>query len=237
MARRETGCFITMCLILVLVGNIYAENTINDSVINETKNEITKSVENKSFSIFKDVKEIRYYYYIIDETKKYNMYKAKPKGIDVSIISTHKNSSIALAYQPKAFIVYDNIYLKIYNRDSQNLTLNVFINDKIRNYSINEQYTLFRFEFSEDVKKLRIQLLRDNETVFDTGTMTVIHLNFINWYEENSKETVEIEKGYLIVSNFWYFLSGGILILTLCVIIARKLKKKKEKQILMGWGL
>ena len=236
MAFSKKG-FILIIFLLLGFCHAYAENlTINESVLNKTKNEIIKNMENKTLGIFRDIKAIEYAYYIYDETKKYDMYKAKPTNIDVSIVSTHGNSSIALAYQPKAFIIYDNVYLKIYNRDKQNLTLNIIINDKIvNNYSVSEQYALFKFEFNENVKKLRIQLISKNNTVFDTGKLTVIHMNFIDWYEEQNKDTVSIEKAYLILSNLWYMLTGGALALVLCLVIARYKKKKKERQIVVGW--
>ena len=78
-------------------------------------------------------------------------------------------------------------------------------------------------------------MIQENKTIFDTGKLTVIHMNFIDWYEENNKDVVSIEKGYLILSNIWYMLSGGALALVLCVLIARYLKKKKERQIIVGW--
>ena len=236
MAFSKASCIVIIIFLGLGINTIYAENITNDT-INKTVVEIQKNIENKTSGIFRDIKAIKYAYYTYDEAKEYDMYKAKPANIDVSIVSTHSNSSIALAYQPKAFIIYDNVYLKIYNRDKQNLTLNIIINDKIvNNYSISEQYALFKFEFN-DVKKLRIQLISKNNTVFDTGKMTVIHMNYINWYNENNQETVEIEKGYLIISNFWYFLSGGILTLLLGILIAKQLKKRKERQIIAGWGL
>jgi len=231
-------------IFFALITTIYAENSvninldINDSVMNKTKNEIAKNIENKTFSIFKDVKEIKYKYYIFDESKKYDAYKAEPHDVDVAIISTHENSSIALAYQPRNFIIYDGVHLKIYNKNKANLSLNLILNDNIiKNYSICDEYNLFKLEFADNVKKLRIQVMQKNETIFDTGTLTIIHQNYVQWYENNKKDTVSVEKGYLILSNIWYMLSGGILTLALCVLIAKQLKKKKEKQIISGWGL
>ena len=97
------------------------------------------------------------------------------------------------------------------------------------------KHDLYKFEFADNVKKLRIQKIQQDKTIFDTGKLTVIHMNYIDWYEENSKDTVSIEKGYLILSNIWYMLSGGILALIICIVIARYMKKKKEKQIIVGW--
>ena len=164
------------------------------------------------------------------------MFKADSHDVDVAIISTHDNSSIALAYQPRNFIIYDTVYMKLYNKNENNLTLKITINDDfITNYTINSEYDLYKFEFADNVKKLRIQIIQQDKTIFDTGKLTVIHMNYIDWYEENSKDTVSIEKGYLILSNIWYMLSGGILALIICIVIARYMKKKKEKQIIVGW--
>jgi len=211
-------------------------NVINDSVLNKTTSEITQNVINKTNSIFKDIKEIKYQYFIYDETKKYDAYKAEPHDVDVSIISTHENSSIALAYQPRNFVIYDEVYLKIYNKNKDNLTLNVIVNGNlVKNYTICDEYSLLKYEFPDTVNKLRIQLRNGNTTIFDTGKLTIIHKTYVQWYEDSKKETVSVEKGYLILSNFWYFLSGGFLTLLLCVIIARYMKKKKENEILVGW--
>ena len=242
MAQFKTSCFIIL-LIFSSLSTIYAENTtinvnlhVNDSILNKTKAEIQQNIQNKTMSIFKDVKEIKYKYYIYDEHKKYDMFKADSHDVDVAIISTHDNSSIALAYQPRNFIIYDTVYMKLYNKNENNLTLKITINDDfITNYTINSEYDLYKFEFADNVNKLRIQLIQENKTIFDTGKLTVIHMNFIDWYEENNKDVVSIEKGYLILSNIWYMLSGGVLALVLCVLIARYLKKKKERQIIVGW--
>jgi hypothetical protein len=242
MAQFKTSCFIIL-LIFSSLSTIYAENTtinvnlhVNDSILNKTKAEIQQNIQNKTMSIFKDVKEIKYKYYIYDERKKYDMFRADSHDVDVSIISTHDNSSIALAYQPRNFIIYDTIFMKIYNTNKNNLTLKLTLNDGfITNYTIKSEYDIYKFEFADNVKKLRIQLIQENKTIFDTGKLTVIHMNFIDWYEENNKDVVSIEKGYLILSNIWYMLSGGVLALVLCVLIARYLKKKKERQIIVGW--
>ena len=101
MAQFKTSCFIIL-LIFSSLSTIYAEDTINvnlnDSVLNKTKAEIQQNIQNKTISIFKDVKEIKYRYYIYDEHKKYDMFKADSHDVDVAIISTHDNSSIACFY-------------------------------------------------------------------------------------------------------------------------------------------
>ena len=240
MAQFKTSCFIILSIFLISsLSTIYAEDTINVNLndsVNKTKAEIQQNIQNKTMSIFKDVKEIKYKYYIYDERKKYDMFRADSHDVDVAIISTHDNSSIALAYQPRNFIIYDTVYMKLYNKNENNLTLKITINDDfITNYTINSEYDLYKFEFADNVKKLRIQIIQQDKTIFDTGKLTVIHMNYIDWYEENSKDTVSIEKGYLILSNIWYMLSGGILALIICIVIARYMKKKKEKQIIVGW--
>ena len=70
MAQFKTSCFIIL-LIFSSLSTIYAENTtinvnlhVNDSILNKTKAEIQQNIQNKTMSIFKDVKEIKYKYYI-----------------------------------------------------------------------------------------------------------------------------------------------------------------------------
>ena len=117
MAQFKTSCFIILSIFLISsLSTIYAEDTINVNLndsVNKTKAEIQQNIQNKTMSIFKDVKEIKYKYYIYDEHKKYDMFKADSHDVDVAIISTHDNSSIALAYQPRNFIIYDTVYMKL----------------------------------------------------------------------------------------------------------------------------
>ena len=215
--------------------NISVNISINQSLSEKIVNETIKNVENKTLGIFKEVKSIKYEYKLRDKTDYGKIYRTTNE-FDVSIVSKNKNSSIALAYYPRCFIVYDQVFLKVYNGYNRNLTLLISVNNEtLKEYNITENYVMYRFDFRKDVNKLRIQVIDGNNTVFDTGQLTVIHQNYVSWYEEQKKEYTKIEVGELILSKFVYFLSGGVLALVLAVILARREKKKKESEILAGW--
>jgi phosphotransferase system glucose/maltose/N-acetylglucosamine-specific IIC component len=236
--------FILIILILFFSGislnfaeeNISVNISINQSLSEKIVNESVQNIQNKTLSIFKEVKSIEYNYKLQDKTDYGKIYKTT-NGFDVSIVSKNKNSSIALAYSPKCFIIYDEVFLKVYG--NSNLTLLVSVNNKtLKDYGITKNYEMYKFEFNDEVKKIRFRILdnlNNGSTVFDTGELTVIHKNYIDWHEEQKKEYTTVEVGTLILSKMVYFVSGGVLALVLAVILARREKKKKESEILAGW--
>jgi hypothetical protein len=172
---------------------------------------------------------------LYDKSNYGKIYKAT-NDIDVKIVSKHKNSSVALAYFDRCFIVYDEIYLTVYNKNNQNLTLCVYFdNDTVEKYNISGNYEMFKFVLSDELNKIRFQLLDGNNTIFDTGPLTVIHKNYIQWHEDQKKEYMKVEKSEMILSDFWYFLTGGILVLILGIFWARREKRRKENEIIAGW--
>ena len=239
--KKNSIALIIMILFFSGISSNFAENvsvniSINQSLSEKIVNETIKSVENKTLSIFKEVKSIEYNYKLQDKTDYGKIYKTT-NGFDVSIVSKNKNSSIALAYSPKCFIIYDEVFLKVYG--NSNLTLLVSVNNKtLKDYGITKNYEMYKFEFNDEVKKIRFRILdnlNNGSTVFDTGELTVIHKNYIDWHEEQKKEYTTVEVGTLILSKMVYFISGGILALVLAVVIAKREKKKKENEILAGW--
>ena len=231
--RKEN--FIALILILFFSGISWSFAEDNNNVTKKIVNETVYSIENKTISVFNQIKSIKYDYKLEDKDNYGRVYKAI-NDFDVHITSTHENSSISLAYREKCFVIYDTVYLDIFNKNGKNLTLLVEINNETTNsYNFSKEYIKFKFEFNENVKKLRFKVIENNTTIFDTGQLTVIHQNYVDWYKEQNTEYTKVEVGQLILSKIGYFLSGGILALVLAVIIARREKKKKESEILAGW--
>jgi phosphotransferase system glucose/maltose/N-acetylglucosamine-specific IIC component len=241
MELRKKNFILILILFFSTTSFNFAENvsvniSINQNVSEKIVNESVQNIQNKTVSIFKDLKSIKYDYKLEDKTEYGKIYRTT-NDVDVFVSSKRQNSSISLAYMPKCFIVYDQIFLRIYNGKNENLTLLVHINnDTLRSYNITENYASFRFDLTDGVNKFRVQLQdQDNKTIFDTGTLTVIHQNYIDWHEEQKKEYTTVEVGTLILSKIVYFVSGGVLALVLAVILARREKNKKESEILAGW--
>ena len=227
---------IALIIMILSISFCYAGNvSVVDNITGKIVNETVQNIQNKTISIFKQVKAIKYDYRLFDKNDYGKIYRAT-NDIDVKIVSKHKNSSIALAYFDRCFIVYDEIYLTVYNKNNQNLTLCVYFdNDTVEKYNISGNYEMFKFVLSDELNKIRFQLLDGNNTIFDTGPLTVIHKNYIQWYEDQKKEYMKVEKSEMILSDFWYFLTGGILVLILGIFWARREKRRKENEIIAGW--
>ncbi|AEH06355.1 hypothetical protein [Methanothermococcus okinawensis] len=230
--------FILFLFLLYMSSFAFAENTGN--ITKNIVNESVQSIQNKTYSIFKDVKSIKYDYRLLDKTNYGKIYKAS-NDFDVHIISAHENSSISLAYKEKCFIIYDSVYLDVFNKNNKNLALFVYVNnDTLKEYNFSDSYVKFKFNFNGEVNKVRFRVICNsnktaNDTIFDTGCLTVIHQDYIDYYNEEQKTYTKVEVGQLILSKIVYFISGGILALVLAILIARREKKRKENEILAGW--
>ncbi len=230
MEHRKEGIFALVVILLSCISVNFGEN-VSEKIINES----IQNIQNKTSSIFKEIKAIKYDYKLYDKTKDFEVYRTTT-NFDVHIVSTHKDSLISLAYRPNCFIIYDVVYLDVFNKNSENMTLFVYVNNESTfMYNFNDSYVKFKFDFDDSVNNVRFKIICNNETLFDTGRLTIIHQNYVDWYEEQKKEAISVDFGELILSKIWYMLTGGGLVLVLCVLIARREKKRKEKEILVGW--
>ncbi|WP_048058466.1 hypothetical protein [Methanococcus maripaludis] len=227
--------FVLGLMILFITASLFtpvsAENTIMI-----VANESSDAIISKSFSLFKDVKEISRDYKLEDKTAYGEVYKTT-NDLDVTITSQRKNSSISLAYRPKSFIIYDEIFVNIYNNFSGNTVFFHINDDEMKKYNLSQGYSMYRFNLEHsDVNKFRVQIKDENqEIIYDTGTLKVIHKRYIEWYEESEDKEILIKQSWYYLNTLVYMITGGIIVSGLNFLWIKRMKKKKENEIGGGW--
>jgi len=212
-----------------LSSNVDVE--VNQTALEKSIAESKQAIINRSFSIYKDIKTIIYDYKHVDSTKEAEIYKTN-NSFDVNLVSMRENSSIALAFVGKSFIVYDTIYLNVYNNENDSKFMTVTIGKETVNYELDEVYNMYRFDLEDNVKAFKVEIKDENEEIlYSTGELKVIHKRYIDWYEENEEEEVTLTTSQLYGKQLIYFFVGGGLAIFLILLWIRHEHKRKSNYI------
>lgn len=208
-----------------------ANMTINatQQLANMTKNKLSSLREK-----FKTKETIEWE--LLDKTKFSEYYvPMQNQSFFVSIISKHENSKIAIAYSENTRFLYENVYLTIINRNQSNLTLKFITDEDAKTFETNSEFVMMKVKFSSEVNKLSFYVLDANKTLFSFENITILHRTYESYIQEESKKTIKLELASYYGRSFGYLLTGIILAFGANVFWYRRMKKRKEEEIVGGW--
>ena len=208
-----------------------ANMTINatQKLANETKNALSAIKEK-----FKTKETIEWE--LFDKTKFSEYYvPVQNQSFFVSIISKHENSKIAIAYSENTRFLYENVYLKIINRNQSNLTLKFVTDQDAKTFETSSEFIMMKVRFSPEVHKLSFYVEQGNKTLFSFENITILHRTYESYVLEESKNKMTIEKTSYYARLFGYMLTGIVLAFGANFLWYRRLKKKKEEEIVGGF--
>jgi len=208
-----------------------ANMTINatQKLANATKNAVSAIKEK-----FKPKETIEWE--LLDKTKFSEYYvPVQNQSFFVSIISKHENSKIAIAYSENTRFLYENVYLTIINRNQSNLTLKFVTDEDSKTFTTNSEFMMMKVKLSDEVNKLSLYVLECNKTLFSFENITILHRTYESYIQEESKEKISLELSSYYGRAFGYLLTGIILAFGANIFWYRRMKKRKEEEIIGGW--
>ena len=218
-----------------------ANMTVNATLelANKTK-EAAKTLEkakNKPMNLtekFKQKETIEWE--LFDKTKFTEYYTPRSnQSFFVSIISKHENSKIAIAYSENTRFLYENVYLTIINRNQSNLTLKFITDEDTKTFETNSEFLMMKIRFSSEVNRLSFFVYEGNKTLFSFENITILHRTYESYIKEESKKTIKLELASYYGRSFGYLLTGIILAFGANIFWYRRMKKRKEEEIIGGW--
>lgn len=172
---------------------------------------------------------------LFDKTKFSEYYiPVSNQSFFVSIISKHENSKIAIAYSENTRFLYENIYLTVINRNQSNLTLKFVTDEDMKEFETNNEFLMMKIKLSDEVNKLSFYVLDDNKTLFKFENITILHRTYESYVIDQNKDKMTIEKSSYYMRLFGYLLTGIVLAFGANFMWYRRLKKRKEDEILGG---
>ncbi|MFA4719891.1 hypothetical protein [Pyrococcus kukulkanii] len=217
---------------------VLANLTVNTTLelANKTK-EVAKEAKEKIVNItekFKRKETIEWE--LFDKTKFSEYYvPVRNQSFFVSIISKHENSKIAIAYSENTRFLYENIYLTIINRNQSNLTLKFVTDEDMKEFETNSEFLMMKIKLSDEVNKLSFYVLEGNKTLFSFENITILHRTYESYIQEESKKTIKLELTSYYGRAFGYLLTGIALAFGANIFWYRRMKKRKEEEIIGGW--
>lgn len=208
-----------------------ANLTINatQKIANETKNALS-ALRSK----FENKETIEWE--LMDKTKFSEYYvPISNQSFFVSIISKHENSKIAIAYSENTRFLYENVYLTIINRNQSNLTLRFITDQDAKTFETSSEFLMMKIRFSPEVRKLSFYVEQGNKTLFSFENITILHRTYESYVLEESKSKMTIEKTTYYARLFGYMMTGIVLAFGANFLWYRRLKKKKEEEIVGGF--
>lgn len=173
---------------------------------------------------------------LFDKTKFTEYYIPRTnQSFFVSIISKHENSKIAIAYSENTRFLYENVYLTIINRNQSNLTLKFITDEDTKTFSTNQEFLMMKIKLSDEVNKLSFYVEQGNKTLFSFENITILHRTYESYIKEESKKTIKLELSSYYGRSFGYLLTGIILAFGANIFWYRRMKKRKEEEIIGGW--
>lgn len=211
---------------VTLLANMTVNATLKAA--NETKNALS-ALRSK----FENKETIEWE--LLDKTKFSEYYvPVSNQSFFVSIISKHENSKIAIAYSENTRFLYENVYLTIINRN-QNLTLRFITDQDAKTFETSSEFIMMKVRFSPEVHRLSFYVLENNKTLFSFENITILHRTYESYVLEESKNKMTIEKTTYYARLFGYLVTGIVLAFGANFVWYRRLKKKKEEEIVGGF--
>lgn len=207
-----------------------ANMTINatQKIANETKNAL--SALRSKFE--KETIE----WELMDKTKFSEYYvPVSNKSFFVSIISKHENSKIAIAYSENTRFLYENVYLMIINRNQSGLTLRFVTDQDAKTFETSSEFIMMKVRFSPEVHRLSFYVKQGNKTLFSFENITILHRTYESYVLEESKNKITLEKTSYYGRLFGYLVTGIVLAFGANFLWYRRLKRKKEEEIIGGF--
>jgi len=129
---------------------------------------------------------------------------------------------------------YENIYITVINRNQSNLTLKFVTDEDSKTFTTNSEFMMMKIKLSDEVNKLSFYVEQGNKTLFSFENITILHRTYESYVREESKKTIKLELASYYGRSFGY-LPGIILAFGANIFWYRRMKKRKEEEIIGGW--